>query len=204
MKQSIFKISLIAVLFLSLSFTSNSQTVPEDYKKGTISEQLNQLEARTRIYEGYRAIREDIFQLVSANIKDTLATKNKRINNLIAKTAALNSSIDSMNKSLETTKASLEEITQTKNSLSVFGIELNKTVYNSVMWLILSTLVFLLVIGYLKFKINRDATLKAKQELVGLQKEFDDYKQKKRIEHENLTMAHFNEIKKIKNESSRR
>jgi hypothetical protein len=198
MKQSIFKISLIAVIFFSLAFTSNGQTVPEDYKKGTISEQLNQLEARTRIYEDYRAIREDIFQLVSRNIKDTLVTKNKRINNLIAKTASLNSRIDSINESLETTKASLEEITRTKNSLSVLGIELNKTVYNSVMWLILSTLVFLLVIGYLKFKINRDTTLKAKAELLELQKEFDDYKQKKRIEHENLTMAHFNEIKKLK------
>ena len=196
MKQ--YKLSLIIVIFIFLGAASNSQPIPDEYKKGSIPEQLNYLEAHTRIYENFRAVREDIFQIITRNTKDTLAGSNKRINNYMLEIATLNSRIDSFNKSLETTKISLEETTQMQNSISVLGVGINKTVYNIIMWSIIGIIALMLFIGYVIFKKNRDTTVKTKSELIDLQQQFEEYKQKKRIEIENLTMSHFNEIKKLK------
>jgi hypothetical protein len=204
MKQPIFKLSLMVAIFFFAGIESNGQPIPEEYKKGTISEQLNQLETHTRIYDNYRAIREDIFQVTSKNIKDTLASANKKIKSFTLEIATLKSQIDTINKNLETTKSSLEKMAMSKNSIRVLGFEVNKTKYNSLMWSIIGIIVFLLVFGYLIFKKNRSTTLKTKLELIDLQKQFEDYKQKMRLEHENLTMMHFNEIKKLKDESSKR
>ena len=198
MKRLLFKISLIVVIFLSPEVSSNGQPSAEDYKKGTISEQLDQVEAHTRIYDNYRAVREDIFQIISRNVKDTLKIEKKRINNLSAEIVILKSHIDSKNKSFESTKSSLEEITRTKNNIKVLGMEVNKTSYNSIMWTILGIVILLLIIGFLLFTKNTNIRLKAMKELIDLQKEFEDYKQKKRIEQENMTMSYFNEIKKLK------
>jgi hypothetical protein len=204
MKPSILKLSLIVVVFLSQGIRSNGQPVPDEFKKGTISEQLNQLETHTKIYENYRAIREDIFQLTSRNIKDTLAMKTGKINNLNAEVVNLKVRLDSLSKGLETTKSNLDEMIRTKNNIRVLGVGLNKNVYNSAMWSILSIVLLLLVIGFLIFKSNRSTTLKTNKELTELKNQFEEYKQKKRIEIETLTMSHFNEIKKLKNDPSKR
>jgi len=204
MKHLIVKISLVVTIILATGVSTRCQTDPEEYKKGTISEQLNNLEAHTRIYENFRAIREDIFQILKKNINDSLINTKRRINKLASVVAILNSRIDSINKSIEGTKNSLEEMTRTKNSISILGMEVNKITYNSFMWTILGILITLLVIGYLTFNMNRNSTLKTKKELTELQKEFEDYRKRKNLEHEKMVMSHFNEIKKIKEEKTKR
>jgi predicted nucleic acid-binding Zn-ribbon protein len=198
MNHSLLKISLIAIVFLSVSVKSNSQAIPEEYRNQSIPEQLNFTEEHTRVYENFRAVREDIFQLLTKNINDSLARSKKTINSLITEKNRLNNRIDSINQSLASTNNNLESMTRTKNSIRILGIEIHKATYNTIMWTILGILVALLVIGYLTFKQNRTATLKTKKELTDLLKEFEDYKQKTRIEKERTTMEHFNEIKKLK------
>ncbi|HLO57524.1 MAG TPA: hypothetical protein VK179_02190 [Bacteroidales bacterium] len=198
MKYPLLKISLIAIAFLSLSLKSNSQPIPEEYRSQSIPEQLNFTQEHTRVYENFRAVREDIFQLLAKNINDSLARSKKTINNLITEKNRLNNRIDSINQSLASTNNNLESMTRTKNSIRILGIEIHKATYNTIMWTILGILVAMLVIGYLTFKQNRTTTLKTRKELTDLLKEFEDYKQKTRLEKERTTMEHFNEIKKLK------
>jgi hypothetical protein len=198
MNYSLLKISLIAIVFLSVPVRSNSQTIPEEYRNQNIPEQLNFTQEHTRVYENFRAIREDIFQLLTKNINDSLARSKKTINNLIREKNRLNNRIDSINQSLASTNNNLESMTRTKNSIRILGIEIHKATYNTIMWTILGILVALLVLGYLTFKQNRTTTLKTRKELTDVLKEFEDYKQRTRIEKERTTMEHFNEIKKLK------
>jgi hypothetical protein len=198
MNYSLHKISLIAIVFLSVSVKSNSQTIPDEYRSQSIPEQLNFTEEHSRIYDNFRAIREDIFQLLTKNINDSLARSKKTINNLLLEKNRLNNRIDSLNQSFASTNDNLEYMTRTKNSIRILGIEIHKATYNTIMWTILGILIALLVMGYLTFKQNRTTTLKTRKELTDLLKEFEDYKQRTRIEKERTTMEHFNEIKKLK------
>lgn len=199
MKLTIYKLIWVALLLMFFYSENIGQTaIPDIYRKGTITEQLSQIENHTKVYENFRAIREDIYQLIQNNVKDSMAKQLVKVRDLNVQIASLRQQIDSINKGLETTKTGLHEMTQKQNSISVLGLDINKTVYNSIMWSIIGIAVLLLLIGYFIFKKNMETTQKAKNELSDIQKEFEDYKQRKRIEIENMTMSHFNEIKRLK------
>jgi chromosome segregation ATPase len=118
MKQSILNYFVITAIALSLSTRSNCQNdLPESFKKDPLSAQLKFLEEHTRIYENYRAIREDIFRVISKNTLDTLKNAKSRISGLIVQTTALNSRIDSLQKSMESSETNLKKATSTKNSI---------------------------------------------------------------------------------------
>ncbi len=199
MRQLILRICVLTAILLAAVVRSNCQNdLPEVFKQGTIPEQLKYLDEKTRIYENYRAIREDMFRNISRNTLDTLNQAKKRINGLILQTTELNTRIDSLQKSLDAYRTELDEKTRTKNSIRVLGIEANKVTYNTVMWTILGALTFLLIAGYLTFRQNRSVTVKTKKDLEELKAEFEEYRKKTRIEREKMAIDHFNEIKKLK------
>ncbi|MBN1144494.1 MAG: hypothetical protein JXA72_08720 [Bacteroidales bacterium] len=199
MRQFILKLSVFAVVILSVSPIGFCQSdLPDVFKNEPIPEQLKYLEEHTRIYENYRAIREDMFRVITKNTVDTLRNAKTKISVLIQETNVLNARIDSLRESLESTGASLEKASSTKNSISILGIEVNKVVYNSVMWTIVAALLLLLAIGYLTFKHNRITTVKTLKELDDLKAGFEEYRTKTRLEREKMNVDHFNEIQKLK------
>ncbi len=199
MSQLIFKLCIITAIVLTGAFRSYGQvTLPEVFQQGTISDQINYIGERTRIYENYRAIREDIYQKMTRNVIDTLRASKNSINGLILQTTVLSDRIDSLYNSLEASNNELKEMIRTKNSIRILGMEVNKTPYNTVMWAIILGLIFLLVTGYLSFKRNMFTTIRTKKDLDALKEEFEQYRTEKRLEREKMAMDHFNEIKKLK------
>ena len=172
--------------------------MPDVFKQEPIPQQLKYLEEHTRIYENFRAVREDIFQKFSKNTIDTLTKSTTRINALILRNEVLTNRIDSLKKAQESFNAELKEVTRTKESIRVFGLEINKKIYNSSMWTIMAVLLMLLLIGYLTFRQNRIITLRTKKDLSELMDEYEKYKKKTRLEREKMTIDHFNEIKKLR------
>jgi hypothetical protein len=199
MSQSKFRFAMIAALIVFSTTRGISQTVlPEILVKGTIQGQMNYLEEKTRIYDEYRAIREDMFQKIKNNSVDSLTKAKSKISGFVKLTGNLNVRIDSLNSSLNVTKEELKEISRTKNSISVIGIKIEKTVYNTIMWMIVAGLAFVLVIGFLIFKRNRTITLNTKKELKELNEEFEAYREKTRLDREKMSMDHFKEIQKLR------
>jgi leucyl-tRNA synthetase len=167
MSQSEFRFALIAAVVVFSTTRGISQTViPEVLAKGTLQEQMNFLEEKTRIYEDYRAIREDMFQEIKKNSIDSLTKAKSRILGFVELTGNLNVRIDSLNSSLKVTKDEMKEMSRTKNSISVIGIKIDKTVYNNIMWIIVAGLAFILGIGFLTFNRNRKITVNTKKNLM--------------------------------------
>jgi hypothetical protein len=197
-KSAIRFVFTIVILMAGITRGISQTAIPDVLEKGTLPDQMNYLEEKTRIYENYRAIREDIFQLAKKNAVDSLAKAKNKIVELAGIRRNLNIRIDSLNNSLGKTKDQLEEMTSTKNSIRVIGIEMNKIAYNSLMWTVIAILLFLLGVGFLAFKRNRVVTIETKKELAELKSEFETYRTKTRLEREKMSMDHFNEIKRLK------
>jgi hypothetical protein len=139
-----------------------------------------------------------MFQKLKDNVTDTLSATNRRIARLNKTTLLLNQTIDSLRINLESTKTRLEEMTSTKNSIRVIGMEVNKSTYNRIMWTILTGLVAILLLGFLVFKRNLSQTSNTNKALHELKNEFEAYRKTSREAREKLTMDHFNEIKRLK------
>lgn len=190
-------IIIIAILLSKPSLT-NGQTLPEILTTGTINEQVDYINNRTRIYDNFRAIREDMFQAMTKNAIDTLASARSDISSLTVEGRKLNLRIDSLNRILDDTRGELTEVTRNKNSIEVVGIMLNKTSYNLIMWGLVGALIMLLVFGWLSFKRSLAVTRYTKKELEELKEEFEKYRNESREAREKLVLSHFNEVKKLK------
>jgi len=199
MNQLQIKCVLILVILAGAVMKVTGQSaMPDILIKNSLKEQLNFIEDHTKIYENYRAIREDMFQKLKGNVSDTLWTANSKIADLNKTRSTLNHTIDSLSNTLETLKTSLEKITRTKNSISVIGLEVNKLTYNKIMWTILAGLVATLLFGFLVFKRNLSVIFNTKKEFQELKNEFEAYRKTSREAREKLTMDHFNELKKLR------
>jgi tetraacyldisaccharide-1-P 4'-kinase len=172
--------------------------MPAELTSSTILEQINYVEKHTRIYDNFRAIREDIYQKVNRNFIDTLLAERNRIISLENLTAGLNGKTDSLNALLNTTRASLNDVTTTKNSIKFLGLEIRKGVYNTIMWTIVGALVFILILGFLVFKRNLVVLLRTEKDLKELKDEFAAYKQSSRLAREKLEMDNFRALQKLK------
>lgn len=191
-------LSIIAVLVITVIRVTGQIAMPDIFTKNSIVEQMNYLDEHTRIYENYRAIREDMFQKIKVNVSDTLLVAKSKIFVLNKSTSTLNITIDSLRKTLESTKIRLQETTASKNSISVIGLEVNKSTYNKVMWTLLAGLLAVLLMGFLVFKRNLSVIFSTKKEFQELKNEFETYKKTSREAREKLTMDHFHEIKRLK------
>ena len=191
--------SLLLICSLILTLKAAGQTaMPDELVKNPLKEQLKYLEDKTRIYETYRAIREDMFQKIKNNVTDTLSAANRKITGLNKTTSILKHTIDSLSTTLKTTKSNLEEMTRTKNSIKVIGLDVNKLTYNKLMWTILVALVAALLMGFLAFKRNLSNIIDTKKDFQELKVEFEAYRKTSREAREKLTMDHFNEMKRLK------
>lgn len=201
MKQLQFRcILILAVLITTVIKVTGQSTMPDALIKSSLNEQFKYLDEHTKIYENYRAVREDMFQLTKKNVADTLSSLNLKIAGLNKTARTLNQTIDTLRKDLASTKTKLEETTKSKNSISVIGLEINKSVYNRIMWTVLFGLVAALVAGFLVFKRNLSVISNTKKEFQELKEEFETYRKTSREAREKMTMAHFLEMKKLKGE----
>lgn len=185
---------LVVVLFN----TGGQSPMPDALLNSPIQEQLSFIQQRTKIYENYRAIREDMFQKLIANISDTIKMAYSSMDQLYNTVSALNNKIDSLSTDLQTTKTNLEEVTRTKNSIKLLGMEVTKFTYNSIIWLIIAGLATLLVVGFLIFRKNLSTASDIKKELSELKDEFQAYRKSSREAREKMSMDHFNELKKLR------
>ena len=189
---------IVAIMVMIFNKGYSQRPLPDELLTNTIEGQIQYLEERTRIYENYRAIREDMFQKINSNVMDTLTAYKNEITGLNSLISTLNSSNDSLDIVLEETKSGLQEVTRTKNEFNLLGLEINKVAYNSIMWLIITALIILLVLGYIVFKRNRIIAIRTRKEINSLKEEFEEYRQASRRAREKMTIDHFKEIQKLK------
>jgi len=187
-----------SVIFFTVINATGQTSMPAELSSSPIEEQIQYVEKHTRIYDNFRAIREDIYQKINGNFIDTLLAEQNRITALENMTANLNSKTDSLNALLATTRANLEEATTTKNNIRVLGMELNKGAYNTIMWILVAALAFILALGFLVFKRNLTVLLRTEKDLKELKDEFAAYKQSSRLAREKLEMDNFRAIQKLK------
>ena len=199
MNHNILRFLFIVILISIINPPGICQTdMPDVLQKGSLTEQLNYIEERTRIYDYYRAIREDMWQQIKKNTLDTLAVAKGEISVLTLSENKYNGKIDSLNKIVTDARVKLDEAVRTKNSINVLGLDINKFAYNSVMWIIVAGLAIILAIVFLAFKRNITVTRNTKKDLEELKAEFETYRKQSREAREKMSMEHFNEIRRLR------
>ena len=189
----------IIILNLSCIYCAQAQTsTPEVLDTATLQQQLDYMEERMNIYNGYRAVRNDIFLKMNKNSLDSLSAAKREISQLEASLATTRSDMASLQKTLQQTSEDRDLAIKNKNSMSFIGIQMNKALYNSILWIIILALVALLIILFLMFKRSFVVTRQTTKDLDETREEFESYRQQSRERYEKLVVQHHQEVLKLK------
>ena len=169
----------------------------------TLQQQMDHLRDRINIYNGYRAVRDDIFLKMMQNALDSLGSSKSEIHQLESTLESVQTDMASVEKTLRQTSEDRDLAIKNKNSLSFFSFQMNKTFYNSLMWTIVLVLAALLIILFLLYKRSFVINRQISRDLEETKEEFDNYRQHSRERYEKLVVQHHNEILKLKGKKPR-
>ncbi len=191
-------------LYVFISHQAQAQTtMPQVLDTATLEQQLDYMEERMNTYNGYRAVRDDIFLKMNKNSLDSLNTAKREISQLEASLATTQSDMTSLQETLQQTSEDRDLAIKNKNSLSFFGIQMNKALYNSILWIIILALVVMLIILFIMFKRSFVVTRETTKDLEETREEFENYRQQSRERYEKLVVQHHQEVLRIKGKRPR-
>lgn len=164
-----------------------------------LEEQLDYIHENTRVYNDYRAIREDVFLKLKQNVNDTLGAAKLEIEGLNSKLREQEIENQELNTDLSRVKNERDDAIKNRDSLAFLGIQMKKGLYNTIIWLIILGLAALALIMFTLFKRSHHVTRDVKEELQSTQEEFEQYRKSSREKYEKLVVSHHSEIMKLKN-----
>ena len=175
----------INIIFFFLGLTLSIAQSQEQVTKvdNTIKGQFEQLYKKSNNYQIYKVIKKNEYQKLQKNILDSV--KNIKTDAL-AKQAEIKkqaSIIGDLQKKIEGLNGNLETSIAKEDAISLLGIPMSKTGYNSTMWGLVVGLVIALIFFIARFKSSNMVTRSTKETLAEMEEEFETHR-KKSIERE--------------------
>ncbi len=197
-QKLITSLALLCLVFSCLQMVSGQYAMPSVMDSASIRSQLDYIQERTRIYNDFRAIRDDIFLKMKRNVLDSLRSEKLEVARLNSELDERNLQIEKLNTDLAQAKSDRDQAIHTKDSFFFLGIEMQKGLYNTIMWFIVVGLAVVGVIFFLMFKRSYVVTVQTRKELEAIQAEYEEYRKSSREKYEKLVVNHHNEIMKLK------
>ena len=187
------------LLFVNLQLLHAQSGALAVQDSAALEAQVDYIHENTRVYNDYRAIREDVFQKLRQNIRDTLSATRGEAMQLHNKISEQGAQIEILNTDLIRANNERDDAIKNRDSLSFLGIQMKKGIYNTIMWLIVIGLAALALIMFSLFKRAHLVTREVKDELNSTRYEFEEYRKSSREKYEKLVVSHHSEIMKLKN-----
>lgn len=198
------RISIIKLMtiFLFISLTpylkAQSSAILAVQDSATLEQQLDFLTRKTRVYDGFRAIREDVYQKSNKNAIDSLNLQKLEVARLNSELNERAFEIETLNTNLSRTKNERDQAIRTKDSFVFLGMEIQKGLYNTIMWIIVLVLLVGSIFLFFLFKRSYAVTTQTNKTLKTLQDDFEEYRKSSREKYEKLVISHHNDLMKLK------
>lgn len=194
--------TIAAIALLLITSNIFSQTTNKIIDSGTVKYQFENLMDKSNDFQGYKVIKATSLLKLQSNVLDSLSVSKEKI----LANADFMSSQKRLIDSLQTTSTASETVVSNliseKESISLFGIQFEKTFFKTLFFLIVLGLIAALLFFIFKFKQSNAITVESKLALKRSEKEFETYKEKA-LEREQKAMRRLqDELNKRKKEFS--
>jgi hypothetical protein len=184
-----------AILFISISFAQKTKDTEEISIRG----EFDKLYRVSTNYKGYKVINKEKFLDLKQQVLDSSKAFQKLLiekNNLLKASKLDNKKYQDL---LTLTKLTLETALKKENSISLFGIQLSKFIYNLLLWTLILLLLVLLIYLSFKFQKNNFITKRAAQNLKDVEHEYEQHRKKALEREQKLRRSLQDEMNKQRN-----
>lgn len=169
-------ITVMTVLFITTNIFS--QSTKKFIDTGSVKNQFEYVIDESNNYQDYKVVKAAWLLKLKSNVTDSLLASKK---NILENSSMLNSQkqlIDSLNIKLAATDTVIADLIAEKESISLFGIQFEKSTFKTLFFLIVLGLVVALLFFITKFKQSNIITTQSKLALKQAEDEFEIYREK--------------------------
>ncbi|MGY5352375.1 hypothetical protein ACXGQW_07410 [Wenyingzhuangia sp. IMCC45533] len=162
-------------VFISFSF-SQAQDNSTDDSQFSLSQQFEELYRKSSTYQEYKVISMVKYNQLKSNVVDSLNAQIKLVeekNNIINRN---NNELKNLKQELIDTKKELKDSISLKDSRSIFGMSVEKSVFSSIIVLTYLILITLTIFFAFKYRQNISNTKKAVSDVKALELEYENHK----------------------------
>jgi septal ring factor EnvC (AmiA/AmiB activator) len=172
----------ILALLLTFGYTSiSAQEQKQSINEGSIDDQFEFVIKKSSNWrdergQSYEVIKRNLMLTLKKHTSDSLNAIQTKLDNSKALISKQKAEIDALNTNLLKTQETLNATNTEKDSMSLLGLQMSKTSYNLLMWLIIVALLLLLLLFIYKFKNSNVITKAAKNTLAEVEEEFEEHR----------------------------
>ncbi|WP_452600302.1 tRNA (guanine-N1)-methyltransferase [Pontimicrobium sp. MEBiC01747] len=178
-------LALLLIAFFSLTTQAQNET-PSTEKQlsldgGSINDQFEFIITKSSNWnderrQSYEVIKRNWVLKLRGNVLDSLKAVHKNLNDTKATVNKQAQEIEKLKTDLSATQGTLDQTNTEKDSMSLFGIQMSKGGYNTLMWSIIGGLFALLLLFIYKFKDSNSITKQAKTTLAETEEQFEEHR----------------------------
>jgi hypothetical protein len=187
---------LMLLLFSSLTFSQQVQPIDSI----SFENQFDNLIKNATKYEDFRVVKTSEILLLKANVTKSFSKLNSEIT---AKKYELNTQKiknDSLIGELKTTEETISTLKSNMNNVSFLGIQINNTVFHTLLVVLFLTLIVLLILFIYKFNQSNKITLETTQNFKELEESFNVHRKNALEREQKISRQLIDEINKHKKE----
>ena len=184
-----------AILFASISFAQEINKKEDT----SLKEAFDKLYRISTNYQVYKVINKEKFLNLKQQVLDSLKTTKKLLveQNSLLKLKGEN--VKNTQTALNRAKLEFKKTIQKKESISLFGLQLNKSIYNLILWSLILILLTALLYFIFAFTKNNILTKRAEDDLKTIEIEYEQYRKKAIEREQKLRRTLQDEINKQRN-----
>ncbi|MEP1086407.1 hypothetical protein [Algoriphagus sp.] len=170
---------LILIFLFSFSFgtiAQDSTEQKESLESGTIDSQFEYIYNSSNNFQEYKVVLRTNLDKLKSNILDSMRTMRAEVGDLKLLIMSEKDSIKNLKDFLATAEAEKQAAIAEKENFSFLGMGIQKSVYSSLMWILVAVLAGALAIFAFQYVSSFKKIRKAEKELVEVQEEFDNHR----------------------------
>lgn len=179
-------LSLICIVFCTttslFSQVNSTVTTPKlSLTKSTISNQFDYITKKSSNWrddkkQNYEVVKAQWIDQLKSNTLDTLKVITDKHSASLTTISKQEQEIKTLQVKLNNTQTDLDIVTSKKDEISLFGMSLSKTSYNTILFFVIIILIGLLAFFVYQFKNSNVLTKEAKYQLTEVENELNEHR----------------------------
>lgn len=173
------KLILVFVTTFNLNFQNTyaqEKNKTKSINEGNIEEQFGYLITKSNNYQDYKVVKKVLLNQLKNNTIDSINDLNDNLKLKDDKIIKQDSEISELNSKLIVVSKNYEAVSIEKDQLNFLGIATSKSIYNTLIWSLIVVLILIILILIYKFIECNRVTKHAKNQLLDLEKEYEDHR----------------------------
>ncbi|NNK87027.1 MAG: tRNA (guanine-N1)-methyltransferase [Flavobacteriaceae bacterium] len=165
------------VMMMELQVNAQQTPIQElSLNEGTIDNQFEFVIRRSNSWQDFKVIKKNWMYTLKAHTIDSLNALHEQLDSTRNVVSQQKSEIDELRNNLNNTQSTLDSTNLEKDSMALFGMQMSKGAYNTLLWSIVAGLFILLLVFIFKFRSSNAITRAAKRSLEETEQEFEEHR----------------------------